>query len=113
MFFGGIKCLIRQNVKSGRNALPITAPAILKHRHGATKIFCRFRLYNTGSTDLIKKPSLLKNLVNEFVPVVTPGIMINSTAPIVIRFGNISVDVSDGCHPETLRNVLEALGTYA
>lgn len=53
------------------------------------------------------------NLVNEFVPVATPGIMINSTAPIVIRFGNVSVDVYDGCHPDTLHNVLEALGTYA
>lgn len=60
-----------------------------------------------------KETIVSRSLVNEFVPVVTPGIMINSTAPIVIRFGNISVDVSDGCHPETLRNVLEALGAYA
>ena len=53
------------------------------------------------------------NLVSEFVPVTTPGNMISSTAPVVIRFGNISVDVSDNCHPNTLRNVLEALGAYA
>jgi hypothetical protein len=60
-----------------------------------------------------KEATTSDNLVSEFIPVTTPGIMINCTAPVVIRFGNISVDVSDGCHPDTLRNVLEALGAYA
>ena len=77
-----------------KNNLPITS---LRYW------ICKF---NKGANDS-------HNLVSEFVPVTAPGIMINSIAPIVIRFGNISVDVSDGCHPDTLRNVLEALGAYA
>lgn len=53
------------------------------------------------------------NFVKEFVPVETPGIIINPTASIIIRIGNISIDISEGCHPDTLRNVLEALGANA
>ena len=53
------------------------------------------------------------NPKSEFVPIAIPGIAIQPTASIVIRFGNIAIDVSDGCHPDTLRNVMEALGAYA
>lgn len=48
-----------------------------------------------------------------FVPVTSSGIMIHPSTPIVIRIGKISIDVTDGCHPDTLHTVLEALGTYA
>jgi len=60
-----------------------------------------------------KETIVSRGPVKEFVPVAAPDIMINSTYPIIIRFGNLSVEVSDGCHPDTLRNVLEALGAYA
>jgi hypothetical protein len=60
-----------------------------------------------------KEAIVSRNFVKEFVPVEAPGIIINPTASIIIRIGNISIDVSDGCHPDTLRNVLEALGAYA
>jgi len=60
-----------------------------------------------------KEAIVSNNTANEFVPVTTPSIMINTSAPVVIRNGNISIDVSDGCHPDTLRIVLEVLGVYA
>jgi len=53
------------------------------------------------------------NKTVEFVPVTTPSIMIHNTAPIIIRYGKISIDISDDCHPDTLRNILEALRIYA
>lgn len=68
----------------------------------------RYWVYKFNKEDIASH-----NFVKEFVPVQTPGIIINSTASIVIRIGNISIDVSDGCHPDTLRNVLGVLGAYA
>ena len=53
------------------------------------------------------------NTTHEFVPITTSEIMRIPAAPVIIRFGNISIDVSDGCHPDTYRNVLEALRIYA
>lgn len=51
--------------------------------------------------------------VSEFVAIATSGIMISSTAPIVIRIGKISIEVTDGCHPDTLNTVMKVLGAYA
>ncbi|KNY28315.1 IS66 family insertion sequence element accessory protein TnpA [Pseudobacteroides cellulosolvens] len=56
------------------------------------------------------------NTPNEFVPVTvtTQDIIINNTSvPIVIRLGNIAIDVADGCQTDNLRKVLEVLGVYA
>jgi hypothetical protein len=50
---------------------------------------------------------------NEFVPVTTQDIIINTSVPIVIRLGKIEIDISDNCHVDTLRKVLEALEVYA
>ena len=60
-----------------------------------------------------KETATCSDFADGFVPVTQSGIMIHPSAPIVIRIGKISIDVTDGCHPDTLHTVLEALGTYA
>ena len=50
---------------------------------------------------------------HEFVPVTQMGISMSPSAPIVIRYQNLSIEVSEGCNPDTLRNVLEILNIYA
>ncbi len=53
------------------------------------------------------------NITNEFVPITTQDIMLNTSVPIVIRYGKIAIDVSGSCNVDNLRKVLEALGVYA
>ena len=50
---------------------------------------------------------------SEFVPITQVGIPMNPSAPVVIRYQNISIDVYEGCNPDTLRDVLEVLNVYA
>lgn len=50
---------------------------------------------------------------HEFVPITQMGISMSPPAPIVIRYQNLSIEVSESCHPDTLRNVLEILNVYA
>ena len=50
---------------------------------------------------------------SEFVPITQVGISMNPPAPVVIRYQNLSIDVFEGCHPDTLRNVLAILNIYA
>ena len=50
---------------------------------------------------------------HEFVPITQVGISMSPSAPIVIRYQNLSIDVFEGFHPDTLRNVLEILTIYA
>jgi len=50
---------------------------------------------------------------HEFVPITQVGISMSPSAPIVIRYQNLSIEVFEGCHPDTLRNVLEILNVYA
>lgn len=78
----------------GKNNLPITA--------------LRYWVYKFN-----KEAIASNNTTSEFVPVTAPNFMIHTSASVIIRFGNISIDVSDSCHPDTLRNVLEVLGVYA
>ena len=49
----------------------------------------------------------------EFVPVTQMGISMSPSASIVIRYQNLSIEVSESCQPDTLRNVLEILNIYA
>jgi len=50
---------------------------------------------------------------HEFVPITQVGISLRSSAPVVIRYQNLSIEVFESCHPDTLRNVLEILNVYA
>lgn len=50
---------------------------------------------------------------HEFVPITQVGIPLNPSAPLVIRYQNLSIDVFEDCNPDTLRNVLEILNIYA
>jgi len=51
--------------------------------------------------------------IHEFVPITQVGIPLNPSVPLVIRYQNLSIDVFEGFHPDTLRNVLEILAIYA
>jgi len=50
---------------------------------------------------------------HEFVPINQVVIPLNPSAPLVIRYQNLSIDVFEDCHPDTLRNVLSILNIYA
>ena len=50
---------------------------------------------------------------HEFVPITQVGISMSPSAPIVIRYQNLSIEVFESCHPDTLRNVFEILNVYA
>ena len=50
---------------------------------------------------------------HEFVPITQVGLSMSPSAPIVIRYQNLAIEVFEGCHPDTLRNVLEILNVYA
>ena len=50
---------------------------------------------------------------HEFVPITQVGISLSPSAPIVIRYQNLSIEVFESCHPDTLHNVLEVLNVYA
>jgi len=50
---------------------------------------------------------------HEFVPITQMGILMSPSAPIVIRYQNLSIEVPESCNPDTLRNVLEILNIYA
>ena len=50
---------------------------------------------------------------HEFVPITQVGVPMSLSAPIVIRYQNLSIEVFESCHPDTLRNVLEILNVYA
>jgi len=50
---------------------------------------------------------------HEFVPITQMGISMSPSALIVIRYQNLSIEVSENCQPNTLRNVLEILNVYA
>ena len=61
----------------------------------------------------LNKENITAIIPNEFVPITTQNIMLNTTVPIVIRYGKVEIDVSDSCNVANLRKVLEALGVYA
>lgn len=50
---------------------------------------------------------------HEFVPITQVELAMSPSAPIVIRYQNLVIEVFEGCHPDTLRNVLEILNVYA
>jgi len=36
-----------------------------------------------------------------------------SFVPATIRLGMISIEISDSCHPDTIKNIIDALKSYA
>lgn len=68
----------------------------------------RYWITKFNEEDAISNSSL-----NEFIPVNIPEVATNTSAPVVIRLGNISIDISENCHPDILRNILEVIGKYA
>ncbi len=65
---------------------------------------------NKLNKESLESDSTIKH---EFVPITQVGISMSPTAPIVIRYQNLSIEVFESCPPDTLRNVLEILNVYA
>lgn len=69
---------------------------------------------NKLNKESLESDSTIKH---EFVPITQMGISMSPSmspsAPIVIRYQNLSIEVSESCQPNTLRNVLEILNIYA
>jgi len=65
---------------------------------------------NKLNKESLKLDSTFKH---EFVPITQMGISMSPSAPIVIRYQNLLIEVSENCQPNTLRNVLEILNVYA
>jgi len=64
-----------------------------------------------------KEAASPNNLLPEIVPVKSPDTITNlhsySNFAISIKFGNISIDISDECSTNTIRSILETLSSYA
>ena len=65
---------------------------------------------NKSNKESLESESSLKH---EFVPITQVGISLSPSPPIVIRYQNLSIEIFESCHPDTLRNVLEILNVYA
>lgn len=50
----------------------------------------------------------------EFVPI--PGMQdffLNKSAPVIIRMGTISIEITENCHPDFLQHLFSVLSCYA
>lgn len=60
--------------------------------------------FNHEKTDSFDNP--------EFVPISTGTMAVRSFSSATIKFCMISIEISDGCHPDTIRTILDVLRSY-
>jgi hypothetical protein len=50
---------------------------------------------------------------HEFVQILSSSLESRNFVPATIRLGMISIEISDSCHPDTIKNIIDALKSYA
>lgn len=67
----------------------------------------RYWLRKTNNDQTVSKDT------QEFVQFLSSSVESTSFVPATIRFGMISIEISDSCHPDTIKNIIDALKSYA